>query len=382
MTRADTIARHINATTLGATDKRLLNAAFLECLGGAAVAGEAAGKAPPPPKPAGWVVRHSGGPLRWLCRGPAGYEPYATREDAQRIADTTGGEPVPVDAAGNVIEAAGEAAGPWVVRVTVRGSTRWHSRTGPAESFLHDGSTYDTRAEADAAAAEWGTDYAATVLPLAEAEREEAAAVLASLPAFAQQVLAGNVIEAEDIGATLRREECERKAARQSGVAWEAARAGEEAERLRGELAAVRVERDALNAAEADLRHALRQIAGMVGVAVALGASTEMHCAVADEVRAVVGQLRAEVQRSREQKPVRWGFLDEAGVVVCTTSVPEPVSAVYRVAPLYLAPVVRDHSEVIAQCEEALRESSGLVIATDVMRPALRAALSALRGAS
>jgi len=43
---------------------------------------------------------------------------------------------------------------------------------------------------------------------------------------------------------------------------------------------------------------------------------------------------------------------------------------------------VRDHSEVIAQCEEALRESSGLVIATDVMRPALRAALSALRGAS
>ena len=243
---------------------------------------------------------------------------------------------------------------------------------------------------------------------------------------------AGNVIEAEDIGATLRREECERKAARQAGEEreWEAMRADLDAaltERadLRIALRAVEAERDKLTTDEADLRHALRQIAGMVGVAVALGASTEMHCAVADEVRLVVERLRhaadgmrkladdmstrcdaaetdvarltkerdaiaAEVQRSREQKPVRWATVRADGTVAESCWFTEEQAMrdardygpTYRVAPLYLAPVVRDHSEVIAQCEEALRESSGLVIATDVMRPALRAALSALRGAS
>jgi hypothetical protein len=113
MTRADTIARYVNAYTnalgrvvsntvgyMAAADseergriqrdlhaameqsRQHLHLAFLECLGGAAVAGEAAGPkgptprfvpspTPEPPKPAGWVVRHSGGPLRWLCRGPA-----------------------------------------------------------------------------------------------------------------------------------------------------------------------------------------------------------------------------------------------------------------------------------------------------------------------
>lgn len=183
------------------------------------------------------------------------------------------------------------------------------------------------------------------------------------------------------------------------GVAWEAARAGEEAERLRTELAAVKAERDALNAAEADLRHALRQIAELVGGAVSLGASTDMHCAVANEVRVVVADLRAErdalaaeVRRSREQKPVRWAVVLATGHVASVCHEPDIAAEVAatvagrRVAPLYLAPVVRDHSGVIAQCEEALREwdrkgphcsaTSSLVAVT------LTKARNALRGAS
>ncbi|MGL4808415.1 MAG: hypothetical protein ACRC4O_06705, partial [Giesbergeria sp.] len=68
VTKAATIARHLNATTLCEADKRLLHLAFLECLGGAAVAGEAAGIGPKPPKPAGWVVVHdSGAGPAWLA---------------------------------------------------------------------------------------------------------------------------------------------------------------------------------------------------------------------------------------------------------------------------------------------------------------------------
>ena len=126
-------------------------------------------------------------------------------------------------------------------------------------------------------------------------------------------------------------------------------------------------------------------LAELVGGAVSLGASTDMHCAVANEVRVVVADLRAErdalaaeVQRSREQKPylikTRALAEDAARRRACT------------VAPLYLAPVVRDHSGVIAQCEEALREwdrkgphcsaTSSLVAVT------LTKARNALRGAS
>ena len=182
------------------------------------------------------------------------------------------------------------------------------------------------------------------------------------------------------------------------GVAWEAARAGEEAERLRAELAAVKAERDALNAAEADLRHALRQIAELVGGAVSLGASTDMHCAVANEVRVVVADLRAErdalaaeVRRSREQKPVRWAVVLATGHVASVCHEPDIAAEVAatvagrRVAPLYLAPVVRDHSGVIAQCEEALREWDRDDVrcrAGALMAVATTAALAALRGAS
>lgn len=128
-----------------------------------------------------------------------------------------------------------------------------------------------------------------------------------------------------------------------AGVAWEASRSYEEAERLRAELATwkrtaeQRMERIRSVKAERDDRSA-RCDAAETDVA---RLTKERDSAEAERDR-----LAAEVQRGREQKPVRWG------------------------------PVVRDHGEVIAQCEEALRRCS--LRGKD---DALLAALAALRGA-
>lgn len=112
-----------------------------------------------------------------------------------------------------------------------------------------------------------------------------------------------------------------------------------------------------------------------------------VHHLTADvaDLRAERDVLAAEVQRAREQKPVRWALLTVANSVALTYADEERAEAEarahdLRLAPLYLAPVVRDHSGVIAQCEEALEawardDDEGVP-------NALRAALAALRGAS
>ena len=159
------------------------------------------------------------------------------------------------------------------------------------------------------------------------------------------------------------------------GVAWEAARAGEEAERLRGELAAVKAERDKVLSNAAVLDTSLRRL------------RTDHATTLAER-----DALAAEVQQGREQKPVRWAVVLATGHVASVCHEPDIAAEVAatvagrRVAPLYLAPVVRDHSGVIAQCEEALREwdrkgphcsaTSSLVAVT------LTKARNALRGAS
>lgn len=454
MTRADTIARYVNAYTnalgrvvsntvgyMAAADseergriqrdlhaameqsRQHLHLAFLECLGGAAVAGEEAGP---------WVVRLPGGrwwdglnhrehladavrfrdqrvAYQWAVDGATVLPlaeaermeaaatlaslPAHTRKVLAELADEEPSAEVlaaddsqdePVDpcarcgqerahllhapiSPGALCHGVGPlrdvyahpfvAAAPtpeppkpagWVVRWGIPGSYRFSQGIGVelGVSDPTDAHVYTSKADAEADART--VKHEVCVLPAA-----------------------GNVIEAEGIGATLRREECERKAARQSGVAWEAARAGEEAERLRGELAAVKAERDKVLSNAAVLDTSLRRL------------RTDHATTLAER-----DALAAEVRRAREQKPVRWGFLDKTGAVVCTTSAPEPVSpeSGYRVAPLYLAPVVRDHSGVIAQCEEALREwdregphcsaTSSLVAVT------LTKARNALQGAS
>lgn len=256
-------------------------------------------------EPAGWVVRLSNGQLRWLWMRASGaeYEPYATREDAQRIADTTGGEAVPVDGDGNVIEAEGSRAD-------------------------------DASFEAEAHRLRIVADGANARCSAAEKERDEARSELAAVKA--------------------------------------------ERDRLATELDRIRTDRD-----------------GLVTEMIAEGQSAiwmRQRLGVKDSetLREVVDRLAAEVQAAREQKPVRWALQGADGRVVGTFS--DEVAARGAadrpgdvVAPLYLAPVVRDHSEVIAQCEEALKEwdrngafcsaTSSLVAVT------LTKARNALRGA-
>jgi len=277
---------------------------------------------PEPPKPAGWVVRYSGGVVRWLCirtrEGAEGawpkHEPFATREDAQRIADTTGGEVVPVDAAGNVIEAAGEVK---------------------AERDQLADAHRDVSAVAEEHAVAWHS--------LVDHIRTVADEVCGAQPVIAAaEALSLIESKAHTLRTALYRTEAER-------------------DRLRADLDAALTER-------ADLRIALRA------------------------VEAERDALAAEVQRSHEQKPVRWAVVMEDGILNTWDYKAEAdvvvayAPASRRVAPLYLAPVVRDHSGVIAQCEEALREwdskgahcsaTSSLVAVT------LTKARNALRGAS
>lgn len=324
-TRAETIANHLRQIRgLSESDVRCLHLAFLETLGGAECASPAPAssddaadlsatlrreecerKAARQAKPAGWVVRLSNGQLRWLWMRASGaeYEPYATREDAQRIADTTGGEAVPVDGDGNVIEAEGSRAD-------------------------------DASFEAEAHRLRIVADGANARCSAAEKERDEARSELAAVKA--------------------------------------------ERDRLATELDRIRTDRD-----------------GLVTEMIAEGQSAiwmRQRLGVKDSetLREVVDRLAAEVQAAREQKPVRWALQGADGRVVGTFS--DEVAARGAadrpgdvVAPLYLAPVVRDHSEVIAQCEEALKEwdrngafcsaTSSLVAVT------LTKARNALRGA-
>lgn len=328
MTRADTIARLVNAYTdaLGVVisntvgymaaansldrgdiqrdlhaameqSRQHLHLAFLECLGGAAVAGEAAGP---------WVVRAEARP----GGTPTGYErtdvdssfterlPAATRFATEAEARERAAKWAPQF---SMVEGWNDAGGRSVLvrSGVVVASAEWGRPGNWAHWLFPDGrqggvtTTLDeARAAAEAAfppeppkPAGWVIEdradvqyrwrgnsvrvgggnwrpLVAEVVPFAtESEAREAAKRLAHIDTRVLPVdAAGNVIEAEDIGATLRREECERKAARQSGVAWEAARAGEEAERLRGELAAVKAERGKVLANAATLDASLRRL--------------------------------------------------------------------------------------------------------------------------
>ena len=80
------------------------------------------------------------------------------------------------------------------------------------------------------------------------------------------------------------------------------------------------------------------------------------------ELRAERDALAAEVQRAKEQKPVHLALVNEQGAVVDgylikTRALAEDDARrrACTVAPLYLAPPLRDVSGVIAQCEEAER---------------------------
>lgn len=265
MTRADTIARHLSVfethlrgVACGfSAEERLSSAsdaaaalreAFAALDGGAAVAGEANGPpepAPPDEEPSAEVLAaddsqdepadscarcgqerahllHAPIPPGALCHGVG---PLRDVYAHPFVAATPTPEPP-------------KPAG-WVVRWGIPGSYRFSQGIGVelGVSDPTDAHVYTSKADAEADART--VKHEVCVLPVDAA---------------------GNVIEAEDIGATLRREECERKAARQSGVAWEAARAGEEAERLRGELAAVKAERGKVLANAATLDASLRRL--------------------------------------------------------------------------------------------------------------------------
>jgi len=393
MTRADTIARHLSVfethlrgVACGfSAEERLSSAsdaaaalreAFAALDGGAAVAGEANGPpepAPPDEEPSAEVLAaddsqdepadscarcgqerahllHAPIPPGALCHGVG---PLRDVYAHPFVAATPTPEPP-------------KPAG-WVVRWGIPGSYRFSQGIDVelGVSDPTDAHVYTSKADAEADART--VKHEVCVLPVDAA---------------------GNVIEAEGIGATLRREECERKAARQSGVAWEAARAGEEAERLRGELAAVKAERDAANADRdkwaanaGTLNASLRQV----------HTECDQLRAELDATLAERDALAAEVQRAREQKPVRWAVVLATGHVASVWHEPDIAAEVAatvagrRVAPLYLAPVVRDHSGVIAQCEEALRAwDCGIseVIHARGVAAALRAALATLRGVS
>ena len=348
-TRAETIANHLRQIRgLSASDARCLHLAFLECLDGAECAS-------PAPAAEGGLRAYKPECDSGDCILPMGH--------AEDHWDGHGAWP----------RVSPAAEGPWVVRGQLSGWAKeiGYSR-GPGLSFspkLHDAHVYDSKADADADASEPGA-WVATVLPLAEAERAEAEGPLrTSYPHGA--VVAPKPDAAENLSVILRREECERKAARQAkpagwvvrlsngqlrwlwmrtvasgaeyepyatredaqriadttggeavpvdaagnviegGVAWEAARSYEEAERLRAELATwkrtaeqrmerirsvkaerddrsarcdaaeadvarltkerdtaraerdtAKAERDKLTTDEADLRYALRTIAG------------------------------------------------------------------------------------------------------------------------
>lgn len=136
-------------------------------------------------KPAGWVVRLSNGQLRWLWMRASGaeYEPYATREDAQRIADTTGGEAVPVDAAGNVIEGgvAWEAARSYEEAERLRAELATWKRTAEqrmerirsVKAERDDRSARCDAAEADVARLTKERDTARAERDTAKAERDK-----------------------------------------------------------------------------------------------------------------------------------------------------------------------------------------------------------------
>ncbi len=406
MTRADTIARHLSVfethlrgVACGfSAEERLSSAsdaaaalreAFAALDGGAAVAGEANGPpepAPPDEEPSAEVLAaddsqdepadscarcgqerahllHAPIPPGALCHGVGPLrDVYAHPFVA---ATPTPEPPKPVG---------------WVVRWGIPGSYLFSQGIGVelGVSDPTDAHVYTSKADAEADART--VKHEVCVLPVDAA---------------------GNVIEAEDIGATLRREECERKAARQSGVAWEAARAGEEAERLRGELAAVKAERDAANADRdkwaanaGTLNASLRQVHTECDQ---LRAELDATLAECDQLRAELDAtlaerdaLAAEVQRAREQKPWRWIVFGANGRYLGTTSTPtlnhEDEAKDWRLAPLYLAPVVRDHSGVIAQCEEALREwdreGPGNPATSSLVAVTLIKARNALQGAS
>jgi len=416
VTKADTIARHVTqaATHIktalelshepggdvgGCVDAaaRCINAAFLEALGGAAVAGEAV---PEPPKPAGWVL-----PVDAAGNAIEAEDISATlrREECERKAARQAGEEREWEAMRDVSALADEHANDWHALLD-------HARTaadevcGPQPVIsareavtLIERKAFDLRTEAERlrtelAAVKAERDQLADAHRDVSAVAEEHAVAWHSLVDHirtvadevcgAQPVIAAaealSLIEskAHTLRTALYRTEAERDRLRADLDAALTERAD-----LRIALRAVEAERDKLTTDEADLRHALRQIAGMVGVAVALGASTEMHCAVADEVRLVVERLRHAADGMRKLADDMSTRCDAAETDVARLTKERDALAAEVQRGRKQKPV-RDHSEVIAQCEEALRESSGLVIATDVMRPALRAALSALRGAS
>lgn len=71
-------------------------------------------------------------------------------------------------------------SGPWVVAVTMRGERRYETEAGGPSPALAQARRWDVQGGADWAAQQWGTDCAATVLPLAEAERLAGAAPTAA----------------------------------------------------------------------------------------------------------------------------------------------------------------------------------------------------------
>lgn len=109
------------------------------------------------------------------------------------------------------------------------------------------------------------------------------------------------------------------------------------------DVAALRADVDRLNGAETELRHALRTIAGHVGGVVALGASTEMHCAVADEVRLVVERLTRErdsaISLARQCREVALGERSRIAKALVADGCKLPV-AVIRALPAPMLPEV------------------------------------------
>ena len=197
-TRAETIANHLRQIRgLSASDARCLHLAFLECLGGAECAS-------PAPAAEGGLRAYKPECDSGDCILPMGH--------AEDHWDGHGAWP----------RVSPAAEGPWVVRVLDRDAdadktkTRWDAGGGGLSADRTNAVRYAERASA-VGAATWfeRAGYIATVLPLAEAERAEAEGPLrTSYPHGA--VVAPKPDAAENLSVFLRREECERKAARQA----------------------------------------------------------------------------------------------------------------------------------------------------------------------
>ena len=105
-----------------------------------------------------------------------------------------------------------------------------------------------------------------------------------------------------------------------------------------------------------------------------------------DALRAERDALAAEVQRSQKQKPVRWMMIgpggEHYGMITEPSLHPNDISRGWTIAPLYFAPVVRDVSGVIAQCEAYLAGDYELGEPRPNPHDVVSAALAVLRGAS